>query len=132
MGNLQVTEELQKIAPVRGVYGNIDGQDIRKEFPLDNEFRVEGVTVWMTHIGGRPPKYNRRVQALLRVKRPQAFVCGHSHILMVKYDRAMNCLYLNPGAAGIHGFHKVRTLIRFAIDKGEFKDMEVIELGPRA
>jgi putative phosphoesterase len=132
IGSLSVTDELARIAPVRAVYGNIDGHEVRQEFKEDLRFNIEGVSIWLTHIGGRPPRYNARVRPQLAVTRPSAFVCGHSHILCVKYDRTIPCLYLNPGAAGVHGFHKVRTLIRFSISGSEFKDMQVIELGPRA
>lgn len=132
IGGLSVIDQLSRIAPVRAVYGNIDDHSVRAEFPEDLRFDIEGVQILMTHIGGRPPRYNKRVREILQVNTPNAFICGHSHILCVKYDQALECLYLNPGAAGIHGFHKVRTLIRFAIDGTEFKNMEVIELGPRS
>ncbi len=132
IGNLGVTDELAKITTVRAVYGNIDSAEVRAEFPLDLKFKVEGVNIWMTHIGGRPPRFNKRVAPMLQRERPQAFICGHSHILMVKFHKPTETLYMNPGAAGIHGFHKMRTLIRFSIEAGKFSDMQVIELGPRA
>jgi uncharacterized protein len=131
IGDLSVTDELNKIAPVRAVYGNIDNHIIRNEFPLHQKFTIEGCSVWMTHIGGKPPGYNRSVLNELRSQTPNVFVCGHSHICKIEFDRQLNVLYLNPGAAGIHGFHKIRTLLRFSIDQGKLTNMEVIELGKR-
>ncbi len=131
IGDLQVTDTIKTLKPLRAVYGNIDDADARLEFPLDNKFTVENVTVWMTHIGGYPGKYNLRVREELQQNSPQLFICGHSHILKVQFDKKLNLLHLNPGAAGNHGFHKVRTMIRFTIDKKEIKDMEVIELATR-
>ncbi|WP_417800528.1 metallophosphoesterase family protein [Tenacibaculum sp.] len=131
IGNLNVTDTIKKLKPLRAVYGNIDDKDARAEFPLDNKFTVEGVSVWITHIGGYPNKYNQRVREELRMNTPQLFICGHSHILKVQYDKKLNLLHLNPGAAGNHGFHKVRTMLRFEIDKGNVKNMEVIELANR-
>ncbi|MEE4001023.1 metallophosphoesterase family protein [Tenacibaculum sp. FZY0031] len=131
IGNLNVTDTIKKLKPLRAVYGNIDDKDARAEFPLDNKFTVEGVSVWITHIGGYPNKYNQRVREELRMNTPQLFICGHSHILKVQYDKKLNVLHLNPGAAGNHGFHKVRTMLRFEIDKGNVKNMEVIELANR-
>ncbi|AZJ35082.1 metallophosphoesterase [Tenacibaculum singaporense] len=131
IGDLNVTDAIKKLKPLRAVYGNIDDKDARAEFPLDNKFTVEGVSVWITHIGGYPNKYNQRVREELRMNTPQLFICGHSHILKVQYDKKLNLLHLNPGAAGNHGFHKVRTMLRFEIDKGNVKNMEVIELANR-
>jgi putative phosphoesterase len=131
IGDLQVTDTIKSLKPLRAVYGNIDAADARLEFPLDNKFTVENVTVWMTHIGGYPGRYNPRVREKLQQNAPQLFICGHSHILKVQFDKKLNLLHLNPGAAGNHGFHKVRTMIRFTIDKKEIKDMEVVELATR-
>jgi len=131
IGDLNVTDTIKKLKPLRAVYGNIDDKDARVEFPLDNKFTVEGVSVWITHIGGYPNKYNQRVREELKKNTPQLFICGHSHILKVQYDKKLNLLHLNPGAAGNHGFHKVRTMLRFEIDKGNVKNMEVIELANR-
>ena len=114
--------------PLRAVYGNIDGGDIRKTYPELNRFTIEGTDVLLKHIGGYPGRYDASIRARLFVRPPKLFVCGHSHILKVQYDKTLNMLHINPGAAGIYGFHKVRTLVRFAIDQGEFKDLEVIEL----
>ena len=131
IGNLEVTDIINKIKPLRAVYGNIDGKDARAQFPLDNKFRVEDVTVWMTHIGGYPNRYNARVKEDLKKIRPTLFISGHSHILKVQYDKKLELLHLNPGAAGKHGFHKVRTMIRFTIDKEKIGDMEIIELAKK-
>ncbi len=131
IGDLRVTDTLKSYKPLRAVYGNIDDANARLEFPLDNKFTVEKVTVWLTHIGGYPGKYNQRIREELQQNSPQLFICGHSHILKVQFDKKLNILHLNPGAAGNHGFHKVRTMIRFTIDKEQIKDMEVIELATR-
>ncbi|MGQ3679107.1 MAG: metallophosphoesterase family protein [Tenacibaculum sp.] len=131
IGDLEVTDTIKKLKPLRAVYGNIDDKNARVEFPLDNKFVVDGVSVWITHIGGYPNKYNQRVREELKTNRPQLFICGHSHILKVQYDKKLNLLHLNPGAAGNHGFHKVRTMLRFEIDKGNVKNMEIIELANR-
>lgn len=132
IGDLHVTDMIKDIKPLRAVYGNIDDNNARAEFPLDNRFLIEGVSVWITHIGGYPNKYNYRVQEELKRNPPKLFICGHSHILKVQYDEKLNLLHLNPGAAGKHGFHKVRTMLRFEIDKGEIKNMEIIELANRS
>ena len=131
IGDLHVTDTIKSLKPLRAVYGNIDNAEARLEFPLDNKFTIENVTVWMTHIGGYPGKYNQRIREELTLNSPQLFICGHSHILKVQFDKKLNVLHLNPGAAGNHGFHKVRTMIRFTIDKKEIKDMEIIELATR-
>tara|TARA_B100000787_G_scaffold170052_1_gene163677 strand:+ start:29624 stop:30121 length:498 start_codon:yes stop_codon:yes gene_type:complete len=131
IGNLEVTDTISKLKPLRGVYGNIDGHDARSQFPLDNKFRVEGVTVWMTHIGGYPNRYQKRVRDELQKIRPKIFISGHSHILKVQYDKKLNLLHLNPGAAGKHGFHAIRTMLRFELDKGDIKNLEIIELAKR-
>lgn len=118
-------------AGFKGVYGNIDGNDIRAIYPEQLVFMCEGVKVMMRHIGGSPPKYNPETRKELLLHQPQLFISGHSHILKVMYDEKMNCLHMNPGAAGKHGWHKVRTLIRFVIDGTDMKECEVIELGKR-
>ncbi len=127
-GSLEIALKLQAFRPLRGVYGNIDGQEIRKHFPLVNRFTVEGAEVLMKHIGGYPGKYDPSIRGSLLTRPPKLFVSGHSHILKVKYDKTLDMLHVNPGAAGIYGFHKVRTMVRFAIEEGVFKDLEVIEL----
>ncbi|MCG8883472.1 metallophosphoesterase family protein [Tenacibaculum finnmarkense] len=131
IGDLKVTDTIKKHKPLQVVYGNIDDNNARAEFPLDNKFTVEGVSVWITHIGGYPNAYKPRVREALQKKSPKIFISGHSHILKVQYDQKFNLLHLNPGAAGKHGFHKVRTMLRFELDKGEIKNMEVIELAKR-
>lgn len=116
---------------VKGVYGNIDDASIRLEYPEQLVFTCEEVKVMIRHIGGSPPKYNPATRKELGIHQPQLFISGHSHILKVMYDSTINCLHINPGAAGKHGWHKMRTIIRFSIDGKEMKDCEVIELGKR-
>lgn len=128
IGSLELIERLEQIAPVVAVYGNIDGQDIRKRYRQIDKFRLENVCVMMTHIGGYPGHYAPGIGAMLAQDRPNLFVAGHSHILKVMFDKKKNLLYINPGAAGKQGFHQVRTLIRMTIDGDQFKDLEVIEL----
>lgn len=130
-GTLAVAEKLQTFKPLRGVYGNIDGQDIRSQFPEHLRWQCEDVSVYMTHIGGYPGKYAPEVRKELTAIPTQLFISGHSHILKVMYDEKYHCLHMNPGAAGNHGWHKVRTLLRFSIDGNNIKDAAVIELGKR-
>lgn len=130
-GTIEIANRLNAFRPLRGVYGNIDGQDIRGVYPEKLSWFCEGVKVLMTHIGGYPPKYNPAVKKELEVARPALFICGHSHILKIIYDERLQCLHMNPGAAGQQGWHKVRTLIRFTVDGINMKDCEVIELGKR-
>lgn len=132
IGDLNVTDTIKKHKPLRAVYGNIDDENARSEFPLDNKFTVEDVSVWITHIGGYPDKYNQRVREDLTINPPKLFICGHSHILKVQFDKKLNILHLNPGACGKHGFHKVRTMLRFDLDSGDIKNMEIIELAKRS
>lgn len=132
IGDSAVANELEKYKPLRAVFGNIDDKDMQVRFPEDLWFICEGLTVWMTHIGGAPPNYNPRIKKILKDKVPDIFICGHSHILRVKKDAAYkNMLYLNPGAAGNHGFHPIKTILRFEIDGKEIRKMEAIELGKR-
>lgn len=128
---LKKLTELTKVDSIKGVYGNIDGNDIRTEFPEQLVFMCEEVKVMMRHIGGYPPKYNPETKKELLIHQPQLFISGHSHILKIMFDEKINCLHMNPGAAGKAGWHKVRTLIRFVIDGKNMKDCEVIELGKR-
>lgn len=130
-GTMKVAEEIQKIKTLRGVWGNIDGRDVRTEFPLDNRFVADGLHVFMTHIGGYPGRYETRIKKILNQNSPQLFICGHSHILKVMFDKQYNMLTMNPGAAGISGFHLIRTMIRFEINNGKILKPEVIELGLR-
>lgn len=130
-GSAAIAEALQQCKPLRGVYGNIDGQDIRSRFPETLVWTCEQVKIVMTHIGGYPPKYNPASQPLIQQHRPQLFISGHSHIVKILYDAKQHCLHMNPGAAGKQGWHTTRTLIRFVIDGKEMKHCEVIELGSR-
>ena len=128
-GSESVIDALTSRLPLlRGVYGNIDGLDIRKTFPEQLVFMCEGVQVMMRHIGGYPPKYNPETKKEILIHRPQLFISGHSHILKIMYDDQLSCMHMNPGAAGKQGWQKVRTIIRFVIDGNELKDCEVIEL----
>ena len=131
IGNLDVTDALRKIKPLRAVYGNIDNAAIRQEFPEDLFFELEGVTVFMTHIGGRPNRYAKGISEKLSKLNPQLFICGHSHILKVAFDKTREVLYMNPGAAGKHGFHKKQTLIKFELANGKAQNLVVIELADK-
>ncbi|MEO9894533.1 metallophosphoesterase family protein [Aurantibacter sp.] len=131
IGSLKVTDALQKIKPLKAVYGNIDDHIIQKEFPLNHRFFCEKVDVLITHIGGYPPKYNERTRNIISQNPPKLFICGHSHILKVMRDKKRDVLHMNPGACGKHGFHQVRTMLRFEIEGADIKNLEVIELGKR-
>lgn len=131
VGSLEVIEKLRDFKPLRGVYGNIDDHQIRLELPEFNRFRCEDVDVLMTHIGGKPGKYAKPAFDALEEKSPKLFICGHSHILLVKMDPRYNMLWMNPGACGYKGFHQVKTLLRFSIDGKKIKDLEAIEIGKR-
>ncbi len=128
IGNAETADKLSALKPLRAVYGNIDDHVVRKMFPENLRFKCEEVDVLMTHIGGYPGRYESRVRNILFASPPQIFVCGHSHILKVIHDKKINCLHINPGAAGNKGFHKVCTAIRFVIDGKQIRDMEVFEL----
>ena len=127
-GTADVADKLSSFKPLRGVYGNIDGYEIKSMLPEQMVYQCEGVKVMMRHIGGYPPRYNPETKKELLIHKPQLFISGHSHILKIMYDEKLQCLHMNPGAAGKHGWHKVRTLIRFTIDGKDMKDCEVIEL----
>ena len=127
-GTDEIAEKLKNFKPLKGVYGNIDGPDIRKTFPEQLVFNCEDVKVMIRHIGGYPPKYNPETKKEILIHQPQLFISGHSHILKIMYDEKLQCLHMNPGAAGKQGWHKVRTLIRFDIDGKEMKNCEVIEI----
>ena len=132
VGSLEVLDQLKAFKPVRGVYGNIDDHRMRTELPEHNRFQVEGVDVLMTHIAGKPGKYAKPLVELLARERPPAlFVCGHSHILLVKMDPKYKMLWMNPGACGNKGFHAVKTILRFQIDGDRIEKLEAIELGKR-
>ena len=132
IGSLNVLNRLEEIKPVRAVHGNIDGYDIRMACPTHLRFQAEEVDVWITHIGGYPGKYAFEVCPDIYNHPPKLFICGHSHILKVQYDQALELLHINPGAAGKSGMHAIRTLARFTIDGKDIKDLEVIELGQKA
>lgn len=132
IGSLELLQKLQSFKPLRSVYGNIDGQEIRIETKATQRFMCEEVDVMIRHIVGYPGRYDHNMKNILLVSPPKLLIAGHSHILKVMYDKKHNLLYINPGAAGNKGFHKVRTLIRLSIDQSDMKDVEVIELGPRS
>jgi len=128
IGNPEVTDKIREVSKLRAVYGNIDDKNIRSEFPLDNKFTIEGVSVWITHIGGYPHRYNPRIKEAIALRPPKLFISGHSHILKVQYDKKLKLLHMNPGAVGKHGFHNVRTMLRFEIENADIKNLEIIEM----
>jgi putative phosphoesterase len=128
VGDISVIDELEKICSVKAVYGNIDGQEIRIRFKMHERFTIEGLDVWMTHIGGYPGRYDKNVKSEIFRKPPGLFISGHSHILKVIFDEQLNCLHINPGAYGKSGLHKVRTAIRFDIKDAELKNLEILEV----
>jgi len=131
IGSNEVTDQIKQHAKLRAVYGNIDDKNIRTEFPLDQIFTLEKVSVWITHIGGYPYRYDQRVRENIKKNPPKLFISGHSHILKVQFDKSLNLLHLNPGSAGKYGIHKVRTMLRFEIDNVDIKNLEVIEIAKR-
>jgi uncharacterized protein len=130
-GGVEILDRLQEFKPARGVFGNIDGPELRARLPQDLVWDCEGVRVYMTHIGGYPGNYDRRARTELQRLRPGLFICGHSHILKVARDRTLELLHMNPGACGHQGWHLVRTLLRFTVENGKISQVEAIELGPR-
>jgi hypothetical protein len=130
-GSTALIDELKNLKPLYGVYGNIDGQDIRAEFPLNLELQREGLKILMIHIGGYPGNYDPKARRKIEEVKPDIFICGHSHILKVMKDSKYNMLTMNPGAAGVHGFHQVKTVLRFTLNKGKIENLEVVELGKR-
>lgn len=128
IGTTELADQLEAFKPFRAVYGNIDGADLRVRYPLNLEFTVENVPVFMTHIGGYPGKYAPGVKDMLLKSPPKLFICGHSHILKVMPDPALKLLHMNPGACGQQGWHKVKTLLRFDLADGNISNLEVIEL----
>ena len=130
-GTATISEQLKSFKPLKGVYGNIDGKDIRSEFEEVERFSCEAVKVLMIHIGGYPGRYSALAKTEIIAYQPKLFISGHSHILKIMYDEKYQCLHINPGAAGNQGWHKVRTLVRFTIDGGDIRDCEIIELGKR-
>ncbi|MCB9301049.1 MAG: metallophosphoesterase family protein [Lewinellaceae bacterium] len=131
IGDSSVVDRLEAFRPLRAVYGNIDDPAMQRRFPEDLRFDCEGVEVFMTHIGGYPGRYNKRIREILRANPPKLYICGHSHILKVMPDRTLGLLHINPGAAGNEGFHKIRTIVRFTLEEGNIKDLQVVELGER-
>lgn len=131
IGKPAVLDQLRAAKPVRAVYGNVDGADLRGELTEDLEWECSGLRVYMTHIGGYPGSYDRRAYREILRCRPGLFICGHSHILKVMRDPALGLMHMNPGACGYYGWHKVRTLLRFTIEQGGMKAAEAIELSPR-
>jgi putative phosphoesterase len=130
-GNIALADQLAAFKPLKGVYGNIDGRDIRDHFPLEAVFYCEKVKVLMRHIGGAPPRYNPETRQSLDEHKPLLFISGHSHILKVIYDQDRSFLHINPGAAGKQGWHKVRTLVKLIIDGLDMRDCQIVELGRR-
>jgi putative phosphoesterase len=130
IGVIEVAERLAAFKPFKAVYGNIDENTaVEHQYPLDLRFECEGLRVWITHIGGYPGKYAPRVNKQIANDPPDLFITGHSHILKVMRDPLLNLIHINPGACGIEGWHKVKTLVRFGVENGKIHDLEVIELG---
>lgn len=129
IGSVELADRFETMGkPLRFVFGNIDGHELRARYPKHQRFMAEGVDVWITHIGGYPGKYDPDIAPHIFRNPPKLFISGHSHILKVLYDKKLQCLHLNPGAAGKQGFHKTRTLMRFILDNGNIRDLEVVEL----
>ena len=128
IGSIEVKDTISNCKPLRAVYGNIDAMELRLNFPKDLVFTCEGVRVFMTHIGGRPGRYAKGISQKLKSVQPKIFICGHAHILKIQFDKTHQVLFINPGAMGKQGFHKVRTMVRFELSRGEIKNMEVIEV----
>lgn len=128
IGSAELALRLAAFRPLRAVYGNIDGAELRRLYPQTLRFTIEGAEVVMKHIGGYPGHYDPSIRGSLLTRPPHLFISGHSHILKVQYDRTLQMLHINPGAAGVQGWHTKRTLVRFVVDNGQFGDLEVIEL----
>lgn len=131
IGDLSVCEEIKKLKPLKAVWGNIDGQKARLDYKEHLLFTCENVKVFITHIGGYPGKYNPAIKEMLTTEKPDLFICGHSHILKVMFDKSLNLLHMNPGSCGLSGFHLVKTVLTFEIENKEIKNLNVIELGPK-
>lgn len=132
IGNLELTNELEKHKRLRAVFGNIDSHEVRAVFPKHEIIQIEGCVILMIHIAGAFGKYNDETKKLILEHKPSILVCGHSHIVKIAFDQKYNLLYINSGAAGKHGFHKMRTILRFELNDGKPQNMELIELGSRA
>lgn len=131
IGSTELAERFQTFKPFRAVCGNCDGGDLRRMFPDLLRFKCEDADIMIKHIGGYPGNYDRSIVGRMYTSPPDLFISGHSHILKILYDKTLRCLHINPGAAGLQGWQKVRTLVRFTVDGKEFKDLEVIELGEK-
>jgi putative phosphoesterase len=131
IGDVSVADQLEAFRPFRAVYGNIDDEKIRVRYPENLRFECEGMDVFMIHIGGYPGRYSKKVREILQEDPPDLYICGHSHILKIMPDKKLDLLHINPGACGVHGFHKVRTIVRFSVKEAKIEDLEVIELGLR-
>lgn len=131
IGEITLCENISKTKPLKAVFGNIDGTDIRTAYPENLIFTCENIRILITHIGGYPGKYPTRIKHLITEHKPRVFICGHSHILKVMYDKEYDLLHINPGSCGMQGFHKVKTAVKFEIDKSEIKNLAIIELGSR-
>ena len=127
IGSIEVVDKIKQLKPFKGVYGNIDNNLIRNKFPIDQRFSCENIKVWITHIGGYPSRYSKRISDRLKSEKVDLFICGHSHILRVMNDKKNDLLYINPGAIGKHGFHNKRTMVRFEIDRKKIENLEIIE-----
>jgi len=132
IGDPKVLDKLEAIKPTRSVYGNIDDKDLRLRIPLNEIWECEGMKVFMTHIGGYPSRYTKRVSKIIREEKPNLYICGHSHILKVMPDKINGLLHMNPGACGVAGFHKFRTILTFGIDNGKIESLNAVELGLRS
>jgi len=132
IGSIDITSKLSDFKKLRGVYGNIDDREIQLKHQIELNFKLEGIKVYMTHIGGYPPRYTPAIRKKLDLIKPDLFICGHSHIVKIVNDSDRGLLHINPGAAGRQGFHKKRTLVRFSILTGKIKNLQLIELGGRA
>ena len=128
IGTTQVTDTISNLKPLRAVFGHIDNHELRLSFPQELLFECEDMNIYMTHIGGRPGRYSKGVSEKIKSLKPKIFICGHSHILKIQFDKVNQLLFINPGAIGKHGFHKVRTMVRFVVDKSDIKNMQVIEV----
>ena len=128
IGTTQVTDTISNLKPLRAVFGNIDNHELRLSFPDELLFECEDMNIYMTHIGGRPGRYSKGISEKIKSLKPKIFICGHSHILKIQFDKVNQLLFINPGAIGKHGFHKVRTMVRFVVDKSDIKNMQVIEV----
>jgi len=132
IGNHELANRLEEFKPFRAVYGNIDDKKMQLRYPEHNRFTIDGLDVWMTHIGGYPGKYPKKIREMMLTNPPDLYISGHSHILKVMPDTQFGLLHMNPGACGIEGWHKMKTLLRFDINNGQISNLELIELGPRA